>query len=86
MKLKDLDRCIPHLGNSKLAFFPTHHYGEYLKLLHGVPDAGDIGTNEHEEYIAQDAQNQTKYSQNLDGKGVESSGHPLQRNSRKSDG
>jgi len=57
-----------------------------VRLLHGVPDAWDIGTNEHEEYIAQDAQNQTKYSQNPDGMSAESSGHPLQRNSRKSDG
>ena len=57
-----------------------------VRLLHGIPGAGNIGTKEHERYVAQDTKNQTKYSQNSNQKGIEFSGHTLQSNSRKCDG
>jgi len=57
-----------------------------VRLLHGIPDAGDIGTKEHKWDIAQDTKNQTKYSQSSNQKGIEFSGHTLQSNSRKGDG
>jgi hypothetical protein len=69
-----------HQAVAEMKFHP-------LRLLHGLSvNAGDIGTKEHERYVAQAAKNQTNYSQYLNHNGVEFSGYILQSNSRKCDG
>jgi hypothetical protein len=58
-----------------------------VKFRYDLPvDAGDIGAEEHETYIAQGAKSQADYGQNPDQKNIEPSRHTLQGNSRQRNG